>query len=181
MPEQSDHQLMIDVRDGNPAQLTELFERHHLKLFNFLLKLCGNRQWSEDMVQDTYIRVLKYSGSYRDDGNFIPWIFNIARNVAAQYLGQENLKSSSLLDADPNDAEAPHANPEYLQEMNERQQKLQEALLRLPAEKRELILLSKINSLSMADLAGLFDCSLNTIKVRLHRAIELLRDYYETE
>lgn len=181
MPEQSDHELMIEVREGNPARLAELFERHHLKLYNYLLRLCGNRQWSEDMVQDTYIRVLKYSASYKDNGNFIPWIFNIARNVATYYLGKENLKSSRFIEGDPNDSEAPYSDPEYLQEMDSQQQKLQEALLCLPAEKRELILLSKVNALSMADLATLFDCSLNTLKVRLHRAILQLRDHYEAE
>lgn len=172
---------MIAVREGDPTQLAVLFERHHLKLYNFFLRLCGNTQWSEDMVQDTYMRMLKYCSSYRDEGKFLPWMFNIARNVTAQYLSREKLKFTGMSDMDPDESISSYPEPDHMQELNEQQNKLQQALLKLPAEKRELILLSKINLLSMNELSQLFNCSVSAVKVRLHRALELLRDNYETE
>ncbi len=181
MSEESDHVLMLAVSKGELAGLAELFERHHVRLYNFFLQLSGNKQSSEDMVQDTYMKMLKYAGSYSKEGNFMPWVFNIARNIVADYFNKEKIKLSKLSDVEPDMFISTLPDPEYLREMSELQRKLQNALLRLPADKRELILLSKVNLLKMTDLASLYDCSLSTLKVRLHRAIGLLMEYYETE
>jgi hypothetical protein len=64
----TDTELMVAVRDGDLVQLGVLFERHHLHLFNFFLRLTGSRQLSGDLVQEAFIRILKYRKSFRLPG-----------------------------------------------------------------------------------------------------------------
>ena len=77
----TDHQLMLRVREGEVANLGHLFERHHERLYNFFLRLSGHRQLSEDLVQEVFVRMLKYRHAYREDSQFISWMYQIARHV----------------------------------------------------------------------------------------------------
>lgn len=177
MQPRSDEELMLSVKQGRLHCLGELFERHHVKLFNFFLKFCGNRHWSEDMVQNTFLKILKYASSYRDTGACLAWIFNIGRNVALDYLQAEQDRSREN-GMDPDTVDDPQSDPEYLQEMKQREKQLQLALLRLAPEKRQLLLLSKLQQINMADLAAMYECTPGTVKVRVHRALEELRESY---
>lgn len=180
MRKESDSALMLRVKEGDPACLGELFERHHEGLYRFLLRMCGRRQWSEDMVQESFVRMLRYAATFRTEAAFLPWAYNIARHVAADYLRREaRHRPGERLD--PEDLEEDGANPEYLQGKRRQEALLQQTLLRLPAEKRELILLGKIRELSCEDLAGLYGCSTAAVKVRLFRAMEELRRLCEPD
>ena len=73
----TDEALMRAVRDGDVARLGELFERHHRSVFDFLVRMTGDRASAEDMVQDVFVRMLKYRATFRDDGRFETWMFRI--------------------------------------------------------------------------------------------------------
>jgi RNA polymerase sigma-70 factor (ECF subfamily) len=176
----TDTELMCFVKAGQLHRLGELFERHHLRLYNFFLKLCGNRQWSEDMVQETFTRILRYAGSFHTKAPFLPWAFNIARNVSSDYLRKESAGMWSGSNWQAEDVESAAAGPERLRESTQNEARLQTALMKLPAEKRELILLSRVSQLSMADLAEMCNCSVSAVKVRMHRAMEQLKQHFES-
>src|ERR1051326_3831130 len=74
----SDEDLMSQVRSGVGEMLGVLFERYHVPLFNFYLKLTGDRPVSEDLVQEVFFRILKYRHSYRADTAFRAWMYQIA-------------------------------------------------------------------------------------------------------
>ena len=177
----TDHDLMLLVGDGQPRQLATLFTRHHGKLYNFFRKLGNAQHASEDLVQETFMRMLRYAGSYKDTGQFVPWMFQIARNAAADsYSGihSEDITDDAVL------AEVPvqeNESPEQLHSEYETAQHLQHALLRLSPEKRELVLLSRVRELRSEDLAKLFGCTASVVKVRLHRSLLQLREYFEEE
>ena len=61
---------MIAVREGDLAKLGLLFERYHVALFDFLNRMTGDWTAAEDLVQDIFIRILKYRATYRDGGRF---------------------------------------------------------------------------------------------------------------
>src|SRR5262245_493083 len=82
----TDEALMQAVRDGDLAKLGVLFERHHRSLFDFLCRVTGDRAKAEDLVQDVFVRMLKYRATYRDDGRFETWMFHLARNARADYF-----------------------------------------------------------------------------------------------
>lgn len=181
LPELTDHELMLLVSTGKPQQLAELFTRHHRKLYNFFRKLGNSPVVSEDLVQETFIRMLRYASSYKESGQFIPWMYQVARNSAADNFSDkeyEDITDEAVLAEIP---AQPLNNPELLQAEVETGQQLQRALLRLPHDKRELVLLSRIRELGSADLAQLFACSQSVIKVRLHRSLLLLREYFDEE
>jgi RNA polymerase sigma-70 factor (ECF subfamily) len=179
--ESTDHELMLLVGKGQPQQMAELFARHHVKLYNFFRKRGNSPPASEDLVQDTFIRMLRYAASYRDSGKFVAWMYQIARNAAADSPSDtryEDISDDAVLAALPVDT---RNDPELLQSAYETGQQLQRALLRLPPDKRELVLLGRIRELNSDDLAQLFACSPSVIKVRLHRALLLLRKYFDEE
>lgn len=181
MRELTDHELMLLVGKGQPQQMAQLFARHHLKLYNFFRKLGNSRPSSEDLVQDTFIRMLRYAGSYKDTGKFMSWMYQIARNAAVDGFGAiqyEDITDDAVLTSITGDDSS---DPELLHSEHEINQQLQRALLRLPRDKRELILLGRIRELGSEELAQLFDCSPSVIKVRLHRALLQLRDYFDEE
>ena len=69
---------MQAVRDGDVAKLGPLFERYHIPLFDFLARVTGDQTAAEDLVQDTFVRILKYRSTFRDGGRFETWLFRIA-------------------------------------------------------------------------------------------------------
>ena len=77
---------MSAVRAGDLARLGVLFERYHVRLFEFLSRVTGDRAAAEHLGQDVFVRILKYRASYRDGARFETWLFRIARNARADYF-----------------------------------------------------------------------------------------------
>jgi RNA polymerase sigma factor (sigma-70 family) len=77
----SDNSIMLKVKNGDLDKLGLLFERHHRALFGFVFHMTGQRELSEDMVQNVFYRILKYRHTFRGDGEFKTWMYHMARNV----------------------------------------------------------------------------------------------------
>ena len=85
----SDEQLIEWIARGDRSCLGTLFERHHRALFNFVFQMTRNAALAEDLVQETFLRMLKAAGSFRGDGSFKSWMFHIARNQVYDHLRRE--------------------------------------------------------------------------------------------
>lgn len=164
---------MSQVRDGDLERLGILFERHHLRLFNFFLRMTGDRAASEDLVQEVFVRMLKYRKSFRERGEFTSWMFALARNVSADYFGRRPRANVTDEELD----ERPSGDPLPLEqlELAESLEQLRGALLKLPEEKRELLLLTRSGGLTYEQIAAILGCSAGAVKVRVHRALRHLR------
>src|ERR1700726_3749001 len=81
----TDDALMRCVRDGDVQALAPLFDRHHAALLNFYLRTTGNRASSEDLVQDVFVRILKYRRTYRAGSRFLTWMYHIARHARLDF------------------------------------------------------------------------------------------------
>lgn len=171
--ELDDDAVMKEVKEGRLEMLAVLFERHHVRLFNFFQHLTRDRERSEDLVQELFVRVLKYRHTFRADGSFMAWMYQIARHVHYSHL--RRLKPErpleETLDHWPDPGESAHRRLER----EEEGEQLRRALERLPLRKRELLLLSRNPDLQYRDLAAIFECSLGAIKVSVHRAVHDLR------
>lgn len=173
-----DHALMLAVRDGDIDRLGELFERHHRRLYAFCVHLTQQPAAAEDIVQNVFHRILKYRHTYRDDGNFVTWMYHLARNCAADFF-QKQTNSPAFVDpADLHARASTETPPDTRAAQADDLALLRDALDRLPREHREVIVLARLQNLGHREIAAILDCSVGAAKVRAHRAMKILRETY---
>jgi len=171
-----DEELMLQVRDGRVEMLAILFERHHVHLFNFFLRLTANRPLSEDLTQELFLRILKYRQSYRGESKFSTWMYQIARNLHIDHLRSSHpeMPIDDLYEEKP----CPQSGPAQKAESAQEADLLAMALERLPLRKREVLLLARFQNLKYQEIAGLLECSVESVKVQVHRSLKELRRHY---
>jgi RNA polymerase sigma-70 factor (ECF subfamily) len=176
MPE-TDENLMLAVREGDVSKLAQLFDRHHRALFDFFVRMTGNRAVAEDLVQDVFFRMLKYRATFRTESRFKAWMFHIARNARFDHYRKH--QSEDLMPEGGADA-LPSVSPVPGHELEQEQQTaiLECALMRLPAEKREVLVLSRYQDMKYEQIAEVMGCEVGAVKVRVHRALKELREVF---
>jgi RNA polymerase sigma-70 factor (ECF subfamily) len=172
----TDEDIMNKVKDGSVQMLAILFERHHVKLYNYFLRLTGNKTNSEDLVQDVFFRILKYRASYRRESKFTTWMYRIGRNVHIDHL-KKNKVAVPLEDL-WNEEPAADARPDRKTGIEQDTAFLHKALSLLPPAKREILVLSRFQEMKYNDISTVLGCSLASVKTRVHRAIKELRETY---
>jgi RNA polymerase sigma factor (sigma-70 family) len=168
-----DEELMLRVRDGVGEMLGVLFDRYHSPLYNFYCKLTGDRTLSEDLVQEVFFRILKYRQTYRPGTPFRAWVYQIARNTRVDHFRKQKPEVEWEVEMSP--AVEPTDSAQQKQEA----QLLHRALLELSEEKREVLVLSRFQELKYEEIARLMGCEVNTVKVRVHRALQELRQIFQ--
>jgi RNA polymerase sigma-70 factor (ECF subfamily) len=161
------------VRDGAGEMLGVLFDRYQTPLFNFYSKLTGDRTLSEDLVQEVFLRILKYRQSYRAGTPFRSWIYQIARNARVDHF--RKFPHHTALEPEM----LPPVLPRDSAQENQEAQLLHRALMQLPEEKREILLLCRFQELKYQEIAELLGCELATVKTRIHRALLELRKTFQ--
>ena len=170
---QSDNTLMEQVREGDSRKLAMLFERHHEALFRYFLRMTGDRPYSEDMVQEVFFRVLKYRGTYRQEAQFTTWMYRIARNAHIDNLRRR--KWEVPMEEDWDAPGPPAESPEKRQEA----EVVRRALLAIPEDKRELLIMTRYQEMKYEQIAEVLGVEVGTVKVRIHRALRSLRETYQ--
>ena len=173
----TDHQIMQDVREGQIEKLAILFERHHVSLFNYSLRLTGNRAAGEDLVQEVFTRILKYRATYQGEDKFVVWMFKIARNTHIDLLRRQK----KTLPLDDQYVETPDDEP-LPEDRLEREQDaalVAKALARLSPRKQEILVLSRFQNMKYREIAELLECPVGTVKGMVHRSIQELGEIYQ--
>lgn len=173
MSSPSDLELMSAVRGGDLDSLRPLFERHRDRLFTFFFRMSGDPTASEDAAQDVFLRILKFRHTFRDRGRFDTWMYSIARNLLNDWgaTRQRFQPVGSLEHEGPALAAVQH------ERLERRQQGeiVHQALQRLSAEQREVLILSRTSGLTYRELARALGCTPGAVKLRVHRALLALR------
>jgi RNA polymerase sigma factor (sigma-70 family) len=167
-----DEELMSQVRSGVGEMLGVLFDRYQMPLFNFFYKLTANRTTSEDLVQEVFFRILKYRHSYRPGTPFRAWMYRIARNARVDQFRKHRLEVTWDPEIEP--AVIPGDSAQQKQET----ERLHQALLQMPEEKKEVLILSRFQGLKYEEIAHLLGCEVNTVKTKVHRALQELRELF---
>jgi len=172
----SDNELMLQVRDGDVGRLGVLYERHCTKLLNFFARHTNRPDVSEDLVQDVFLRIIKYRHTFRSEAPFAAWMYQLARNVSADYFRKwkEQPLDEGYAERQPDTDPGPS---ESLQ-LREEHEMLKQALGQLSPEKREVLILSRFQELKYEDIGKILDCPVGTVKARVHFALKDLRKEY---
>lgn len=175
METDTDSSVMQRVQAGEIAHLAVLFERYHQPLFRYLLGLTGNRTVSEDLVQDAFFRVLKHAHTYDSTQLFPAWLYGMARNA---YF---DLSRKMRREAAPDELDSVKSAEPMVEETLTRKQDedlLHRALAKLPAEKREVLILSRFDGLRYEEIGRILGCEVGAVKVRVYRALKELRERF---
>ena len=169
----SDEAVMRAVRDGDVDRLGLLFERYHARVHALCYRLTRRADAADDLVQDTFLRVLRYRDTFRGDAAFTTWLYRVAYNVCHEHWRQGRRDESSMEHSTPEAEEPRHAQP-----VSERHALLEQAMTRLDAEQRAVLVLTRYHDLKYDEVARVLDCTPAAARVRAHRALNDLREIY---
>jgi RNA polymerase sigma-70 factor (ECF subfamily) len=170
---------MLKVKNGDLDHLGLLFERYKKQLFGFFYNLNHDKDLSEDLVQNTFMRIIKYKHGFKGDGAFKSWMFHIARNVNIDHF-KKNKNSNQTERLETWKEESTDDEESQLSRDKEGNlQLLEKAIEELDYEKRELITMSKIKGFKYKEIGEVLSCSEGEVKVKVFRALRELKDTYE--
>lgn len=178
--------LMLRFVQGDDRAFEPLLERYETEMLSFFLRLTGERQKAEDMVQELFLKVFRYRKTYKPKSSFRYFIYRMARNMWIDLYRKRKVRPRTLsLDApmenDPRDAnpssriESREPGPTHGAEVKEEVGRLEAAVARLPAKQREVIALAFEGGLRYAEIAKIMKVPIGTIKSRMHAAVKQLK------
>lgn len=181
----SDETLYRRVLAGDVAALETLVPRYHGPLLGFLFRMTGDRHLAEDLVQETFTRLVTYQGTPPE--RFRPWAYAIARNLAHDHYRSASRRwhqsHTSLTDADDGSIDVPDPDPDALERLVHADQRriVADALQRLPAHQREAVILRFFHDLTVPEIAEATDVALGTAKSRLFHGLKRLKEWLGPE
>jgi len=171
----SDEQLIQWVADGDDSCLGTLFERHHRGVYQFCLQMTRNPGFAEDIVQETFLKILKAAKKFRNEGTFKGWMFNIARNATFDYMRQNRRHGEPAEPSEYTDSlNVDELSAEQSAQGRQRIGILKQALASLPPQFQEVIWLGRFEFDSFRELGQALNCKTGTARVRMHRAMQQL-------
>lgn len=169
---------MLKVKSGDVEKLGLLFHRYSRRLFGYFYRMTGEAATSEDLVQNVFVRILKYKHTYADGGNFESWTFHMARNIHKDHL-KKNKRYHWQEDMTRWESHLKETNHQEAQLLkHDTLNNLETALRSLPPEKRELLELTRFQKMKYEQVAQLLGISESAVKVRVHRILKELKENY---
>ena len=152
--------------------------QHLGALHNLACYLTRNGAEAEDLVQETYVRAMRFSHRFEPGTHLRAWLFQILRNTFLTFYRLRE-RESAVSEGGVPDGDAPmfHDAPDRDSESSGLHMDLDRALLRLPEEFKTPLLLAEVEGLALEDVARIMDCPVGTVKSRIFRAKERLRIY----
>src|SRR5580700_5081017 len=166
------------LRRRDPDLLDRLIEQYQHRLLRYLIHLAGNRELAEDLFQETWIRVIERGHQYDGRHEFSTWLYAVARNLTIDYLRRKSPVSLDGLMEDEDHAPLEPADPrpaawEVVQQ-HEQAERIGAALVSIPAEYRETVVLRFQEGLALDEIATVTGAKLGTVKSRLYRGLNML-------
>ena len=171
----SDEQLMLLFQGGNENAYIELVNRYKDKLINFIYNYLGDIESSEDVVQETMIKLYQKKHYYKEIAKFSTWLYTIAKNLANTELRKRKQRKTTLLSQFSKDDkmyDLPSNDNEVGQEIQTEivNKIIREAVNQLSEKFKTVITLRDIQQLSYEDISEIIDVPIGTVKSRINRA-----------
>lgn len=171
----TDSELMVDLCNGDEEAFSEVIRRFQAPIYSLLIRMLGNEEDAQEMLQLTFCRVYRYRDKFDPDRKLVNWIFTIASNLAKKEWRRRSRWISVPLDhvhlTSPGKT-APHYNAGRV----ELRASIEEAVDRLPSHYREPFILREMEQMSYEDIADILGIRLGTVKSRINRARARLRE-----
>jgi RNA polymerase sigma-70 factor, ECF subfamily len=179
---------MLAYRDGDVRAFEVLVTRHRKPVYNFILRFVRDAAQAEDVMQETFLRVIKSAADYERQAKFTTWLYTIARNLCVDASRRGKHRKAASLDAPIGnedgsaliDLVADGKDGADRQAIDgELRVRLQKAIDSLPDEQREIFMLRELADLQFNEIAKVVGCPENTVKSRMRYALEKLREALE--
>lgn len=182
-PEDADNSAMRRLREGEDLALNEIMERWQRRVVSYLLRFTGNETVTIDLAQETFVRVYQSRKRYRPEAKFSTWLFAIASNLAREHFRWLKRHPATSLD-EADEAERPLServaadglNPSEAAENVEQTRAVRDAVMSLPSDLREAVVLFEYEDMSHEQISAIVGCSRKAVETRLYRARSILRE-----
>ena len=179
-----DTTIIRAVQAGQTEAFAQLVDRHKERVYAMLMRLTGDPQTAEELAHDAFVRAYRGLEGFRGQSQFGTWIVQIAVNLARDRVRERQrsrtVSLDALLERDAGASIFTDTRSQYdpLAELGERDmiERLESALLELPANYREVFVLHHVQDMPYEEIAEITGDSIGSLKVRAHRARKLLKE-----
>ncbi len=181
MDRETELAIVRRLHDGDPAAFDIVYDEYRARLFSFLARLSRSRDEADDLLEETWLRLVTNARRLRADTRLGPWLFAVARNLYYSACRSRLLDEEccgQLIGVWP--AGVPRSSPFEELAASELERRVERALVALPASDREVLLLVSVDGFSPAEAALICEVSAVTLRQRLSRARGRLRRQLDT-
>ena len=182
MDRETELALVERLRHGDADAFDEVHAAFHGRLFTFLVRLSRRREVAEDLLEETWLRLVRHARRLRSDTRLGAWLFTVARNLHVSYQRSRMLEDSAtagLMALWPCGVD--RTSPFEATAASELEWRIERALAKMPTASREVLLLVGVAGLDPADAADVCGVTPEALRQRLHRARETLTRALEQE
>ncbi|MBN1552571.1 sigma-70 family RNA polymerase sigma factor, partial [bacterium] len=162
----------------------ELLKRYERQLLNFFFRQLGDYDGAKDLMMDTFMRIYKAADRYEPRSKFSTYIYRIARNLCINEFRKREVRKADSLDLMGEETGMEPAGneltPDEFMVRQERQIMVRRALMELSEDQRTILILSEYQGLDYEKIAQVMGCSLGTVKSRVFRARQKIREWMES-
>jgi len=184
-----DEHLIIEAsRAGDPAALEELVRSHQSRVFNFAMRMCRNVEDAKDILQETFLGMIRSIKDFRGESRFSTWLYRIASNACLKKRRrgvydpepEQELSLDELMPRPGADGRKPEI-PDWSEDAEqallrgELSERMEAAIDRLPREYKIVLVLRDVEGFSAEETAQMLKLSIPAVKSRLHRARVFVR------
>jgi len=177
--ELNENKLIERASGGDPSAFNRLMEVHERRMYAVALRMCGNREDAQDCLQEAMLRIYRSISGFKGQSSFGTWVYRITMNTCLDELRRKKNKQNTSLDGLLDTGWSPQdesASPEKHAVQSETRRVLHQAIQDLPEDMRSAIVLRDIHGLSYEEIAQALDINVGTIKSRISRGRDKLRE-----
>lgn len=175
----NEKKLIQSASGGDASAFNRLMEMHERRMYAVALRMCGNREDAQDCLQEAMLRIYRSISGFKGQSTFATWVYRITMNTCLDELrrkkNRQNTSLDNLLDMGWSPTDGTNA-PEKKAIQAETRRHIHEAIRDLPEDMRAAVVLRDIQGLSYDEIAQALDINVGTIKSRISRGREKLRE-----
>jgi len=178
--ELEDARIVKEILKGKEDQFALLLERYQRPIFNFIYRFFGEYEMAEELTQETFLRCYQFLKSYDPKRKFSTWLYTVAKNLCIDHLkkrkrGKQISLDQSLPAVERHEAgRSTEKDPQFLCIRNQEDSRLLEALGKLEASRRMVLVLYYFQGLSYKEISEAVGVPVSTVKIRIFRAKKAL-------